>query len=122
MEKKTLEIPCRLEYCNKGYCRCKAVYIIATKDILMSKTALAMELYAHTIWYYIIKIFFKGKPQKIYDHLYSIGIEDGGDYWWRQVGYVLTYVFIPSIPIRWIYLIKTNKGVFRWIRSMLMTL
>ena len=106
---RVVVIPCSIDYTNKSICRCKAITMIGNGNILMTKTSLAAEIYAHAIWYYILKVFLKNRPRSLSNHLNPIDLEDGGDYWWRRLGYILTYIFVPSVPIWVINYVKNRR-------------
>ena len=89
-------------YLNKSNCLTKANVLIACKMVTgMSKQAIAEEIFAHAILYYVsssVKAF--GLPAvalaAIKKHAKEIYIEDGGDKWYRQGVYRTLWKLNPS--------------------------
>lgn len=89
-------------YLNKNNCLAKANVLKACKMVTgMSKQAIAEEIFAHAILYYVsssVKTFGVSAVAlaAIKKHAKEIYIEDGGDKWYRQGVYRALWKINPS--------------------------
>lgn len=98
--KRTYIIDMSSDYRDKNKCMDEAYYIYI-HDLIsgMSENAIAKEIYAHAVIYYIL-IRFANKGYRFIDnilhHCDPIDLEDGGDKWYRKIIYEIIWLIMPS--------------------------
>lgn len=92
-KKRTIAIKVRGDYKSKIKCLARARELIEANKITMDLQKLAEEIYAH---YFLYIIGTKIHWNWLIIHANPIDLEDGGDKWYRQLGYKIIWIIIPS--------------------------
>lgn len=89
-------------YLNKGTCKSMAKELIKVRSVKgMSTLAIAQEIFAHAVMYYVSSGAIaagidKKVVREIQSRAYRIRIDDGGDKWYRRGVYAAIWNYCPS--------------------------